>query len=73
VCRREDRAFRIGGDEFALLLPRVTEPEALAVAERVCAAIGGIDPRMGASAGVACAAPGKTTKGELIALADRRL
>ena len=73
VCRRDDLAFRIGGDEFALLLPRLTEAEALGVAERVCAAIGGIDPRMGASAGVACTAPGMTGKGDLIALADRRL
>lgn len=33
--RAEDRAFRIGGDEFALLLPRTTEADALGVARRL--------------------------------------
>ena len=39
VCRdslrRTDRAYRIGGEEFAVLLPRVTQGEALRVAERL--------------------------------------
>ena len=73
VCRREDLAFRIGGDEFALLLPRIKETDAVAVAERVCAAISEIDPRMGASAGVVCAGPEDRDKDDLIARADRRL
>jgi diguanylate cyclase (GGDEF)-like protein/putative nucleotidyltransferase with HDIG domain len=72
VCRRDDLAFRIGGDEFALLLPRLTEAEALGVAERACEAIGAIDPRMAASAGVACAAS-DSAKDDLVAAADRRL
>lgn len=73
ACRREDEAFRIGGDEFALLLPGVEEGDAVTVAERACAAIAGIDARVGASAGVVCAAPGDSDKDALIARADRRL
>jgi diguanylate cyclase (GGDEF)-like protein len=73
ACRREDLAFRIGGDEFALLLPRIEEADAISVAERVCAAIGQIDARMGASAGVVCATPDDADKDALIARADRRL
>jgi diguanylate cyclase (GGDEF)-like protein len=73
TCRREDLAFRVGGDEFALLLPRVEEADAIKVAERACAAIGQIDGRMGASAGVVCATPQDPDKDALIARADRRL
>ena len=73
ACRREDMAFRVGGDEFALLLPRIEEADAVTVAERVCQAIGQIDPRMSASAGVVCATPKDVDKDALIALADRRL
>ena len=57
VCRREDLAFRVGGDEFALLLEETTADEAEMVARRACRAIDAIDPRMGASAGVAEAGP----------------
>ncbi len=73
ACRRDDLAFRIGGDEFALLLPSVEEAQAIGVAARVCAAIGLIDPRVGASAGVVCAGPEDRDKDVLIAEADRRL
>jgi diguanylate cyclase (GGDEF)-like protein len=73
TCRREDLAFRIGGDEFALLLPGVEEADAIKVAERACTAIGEIDARMGASAGVVCATPNDGDKDALIAQADRRL
>ncbi len=59
--RSSDTVARIGGDEFALLLPRVTEEEALAVADNLRAAVreqavGGGDQgllRVGASVGVA--------------------
>lgn len=36
--RAADRAFRIGGDEFALLMPEVDAPGALVVARRILAA-----------------------------------
>ncbi len=73
TCRREDLAFRIGGDEFALLLPRLIEPEAVEVAHRVCTAIAGLDHRIGASAGVVCIAPTESDKDALLARADARL
>jgi len=73
VCRRDDLAFRIGGDEFALLLSRLAEREAVEVASRVCRAIAALDPRIGASAGVACAGPQENDKAGLLAGADSRL
>ena len=73
VCRRDDLAFRIGGDEFALLLSHLAESEALEVASRVCDEIAALDPRLGASAGVATVRPGERDKDALLAQADRRL
>lgn len=73
ACRREDLAFRVGGDEFALLLPRLDETEALKIANRVCASIKSLDPRMGASAGVAGVSASGVEKEALLGQADRRL
>ena len=39
VTRRPDLAFRYGGEEFLLLLPDVSLPDAVAVAERVRSAV----------------------------------
>ena len=39
ALRRADAAFRIGGDEFALILPETTDVEARAVIARVSAAL----------------------------------
>lgn len=39
ALRDIDSAFRYGGDEFAVLLPETSEPAALAVAERIRAAV----------------------------------
>lgn len=45
VLRRSDRAFRVGGDEFALLLPNSDVNTGLAVARRILAsALNGGDP-----------------------------
>jgi diguanylate cyclase (GGDEF)-like protein len=35
-ARTSDYAFRMGGDEFALLLPRTAQPSATLLAERLC-------------------------------------
>lgn len=72
ACRHEDRAFRVGGDEFALLLTGVDEHAAGTVAARVCAAIASIDPRTGASCGVAGLC-GEVSRDELLQAADSRL
>jgi diguanylate cyclase (GGDEF)-like protein len=45
VLRRSDRAFRVGGDEFAILLPNSDVDTGLMVARRILAsALGGGDP-----------------------------
>ncbi len=74
VARAEDRACRVGGEEFAVLLPGADEGAALAVAERIrtgVAAAGAAEP-ITVSLGVA------STRGEhdavgLFAVADEAL
>jgi diguanylate cyclase (GGDEF)-like protein len=45
ILRRSDRAFRVGGDEFAILLPNSDVETGLAVARRILAsALNGGDP-----------------------------
>lgn len=53
--RSNDLAARMGGDEFAVLLPQIDETTARMVAERIVKAIAGIpgDWRVSASAGLA--------------------
>src|SRR6202035_1348424 len=72
ACRRGDLAFRVGGDEFALLLAGLDEAAAAAVARRTCAAIAPLAPRLGASAGLV-ALGSASTKASLLEQADRRL
>jgi diguanylate cyclase (GGDEF)-like protein/putative nucleotidyltransferase with HDIG domain len=72
TCRRGDLAFRVGGDEFALLLAGLAEEATATVADRACAAIAELDPRLGASAGLVALGP-DGTKDTLLELADRRL
>jgi diguanylate cyclase (GGDEF)-like protein len=70
VCRSSDAAFRIGGDEFALILDGAGADQAAAVAERAAHAIGGLEGSAGASWGVA-SLPGDAVTGEgLMAAAD---
>ncbi|MDX6639982.1 MAG: hypothetical protein QOF12_993, partial [Solirubrobacteraceae bacterium] len=72
ACRHEDLAFRVGGDEFALLLPCVDAHAAETVAGRACAAVGRLDPRTGASYGIA-PITGASSRDDALNLADRRL
>lgn len=75
AARAEDRACRIGGEEFALLLPGAGEGAAAAVAERVRAAVAADTRpagRLTVSLGVAAAGPGSTAEG-LVHQADLRL
>ena len=45
LLRRSDRAFRVGGDEFAILLPQAGVEDGLIVARRMLSgAVGGGDP-----------------------------
>src|SRR4051794_1208818 len=74
--RDGDAPTRLGGEEFALTLPGVTEGEAVAVAERVrhavAAAFSDSAVPVTVSIGVAVAAPGGSA-GELVRAANRAL
>jgi diguanylate cyclase (GGDEF)-like protein len=75
--RQDGEAFRIGGDEFAVLLPGVDEPEAVVVAEGVLGRIVSLRPapdlRVQASAGVVTYPQLGVDRTEVVRLADRAL
>lgn len=68
--RAADRAFRIGGDEFALLMPNTDEPGAQILIRRLCRALGEADAA--ASIGVATLRAGHSAE-ELRAESDAAL
>ena len=68
VLRSGDEAYRIGGDEFVVLLPETAESRAAVVAERVQE--GGAPPF---SWGAATFGPDGEDPEELLSLADQRL
>jgi diguanylate cyclase (GGDEF)-like protein len=70
ACRSSDSAFRIGGDEFALLLPGCGQAEATAIAERASEAIDRLEGSAGASWGVATIPTDADTREGLVAAAD---
>ncbi len=75
AARTGDRASRIGGEEFALLLPGAGEADAIAVAERIRAAVAEAGAPSGpvtVSLGVASADRG-TAADDLVRTADQRL
>lgn len=73
VCRSTDAAFRIGGDEFALLLSGASAADAEAVAARAADAIARLEGSGGASWGVATMPTGASTREDLVAAADAGL
>lgn len=70
VSRTSDAAFRIGGDEFALLLPGCGSEDSDAIAARAAEAIGALEGSAGAAWGVATIPTDATTRDELVAAAD---
>src|SRR3954469_18697150 len=72
-CRASDHAFRIGGDEFALLLPRSTRRDAIPVAERAVEAMTRVDGRVSVSYGLAEWPADGPSKDSLLRSADERL
>jgi diguanylate cyclase (GGDEF)-like protein len=76
LVRSEDHAFRVGGDEFALLLCGATETEAREVVARILAAIeANIDPlvrTLNASFGVATSKTREEPE-ELLRIADEAM
>ena len=85
ICRRESREIdvvaRLGGEEFAILLPETAMQEALVVAERVRAAVentpikslGNIEFSFTVSIGAAEQPPGEKSEEKLIGMADAAL
>ena len=79
ACVRDaDFVCRIGGDEFVILLPNITDAEAAAIARRIISRIS--EPfefapavRVGASIGLASAPRDGTTADELLSAADRAM
>jgi diguanylate cyclase (GGDEF)-like protein len=76
AIRRVDLAARLGGEEFALLLPETDTPEALALVRRLGGAIripGDDTPPLTASAGVATFPAHAECSETLVAAADEAL
>ncbi len=74
AARTDDRVYRYGGDEFALILPAVHADAAVAIAERVRAAVSRLTSNDASpvtiSIGVATMPGDASDKNELIAAAD---
>jgi len=81
VLEPDDRLVRYGGDEFIVILPKQSKPEALAKVERMQEAINqtaflekeGVGARLTASFGLAAFPEDAQDKRELLAAADRCL
>jgi diguanylate cyclase (GGDEF)-like protein len=73
ACRASDLAFRIGGDEFALILPEAGSDAAKVAADRVRAAIGEMSHSLDVSFGVAVWPEDGSDTDELLTEADARL
>jgi diguanylate cyclase (GGDEF)-like protein/putative nucleotidyltransferase with HDIG domain len=73
ACRMSDQAFRIGGDEFALVLPRTTSRQAIPVAERAATSMNEVDRRVSVSYGIGDWPADGPTKDSLLRHADERL
>jgi diguanylate cyclase (GGDEF)-like protein len=74
TVRYADRAFRIGGDEFALLMPHTTADEAVAIGQRLLArSLADADGAIPFSGGVSACPALATTRQQLYAQADAAL
>jgi diguanylate cyclase (GGDEF)-like protein len=73
ASRSSDAAFRIGGDEFALILPGTSSQDARAIAGRAAEAIARLQGSSGASWGVSSLPIDATSRDGLVALADAEL
>src|SRR4051794_37464494 len=72
-CRESDLAFRIGGDEFALVLRSTSAAGAEPVTKRAASAIAELDRRVGVSYGIGEWPADGPTKDGVLSSADERL
>jgi len=77
AIRAEDRVYRYGGDEFAVILPGVSATEAREVGERIRARVAALTETFGplvtVSVGIATFPKDAWTKDGLVGVADRAL
>src|SRR3954469_3218099 len=73
ASRASDQAFRIGGDELALVLPRTSSRQAIPVAERAAISMNDVDRRVSVSYGIGEWPTDGPTKDSLLHHADERL
>ena len=77
AIRAEDRVYRYGGDEFAIILPGVSASEAREVSDRIRVAVARLTDTFGplvtVSVGIATFPKDAWTKDGLVAVADRAL
>src|SRR4051812_39472463 len=73
ASRASDQAFRLRGDELALVLPRTSSRQAIPVAERAAMSMNEIDRRVSVSYGIGEWPADGPTKDSLLRHADERL
>src|SRR5450759_2820293 len=78
AVREDDRVYRYGGDEFAILLPGVGREEAEAVADRLASGVAALEgqddaPGVTISIGIAMYPADGRIKNDLVMLADAEL
>jgi diguanylate cyclase (GGDEF)-like protein len=72
-CRSSDLAFRVGGDEFAYILPEANGDAAVAAARRARLALAALPGSLDVSYGITTWPEDGPASDELLASADDRL
>lgn len=73
TCRASDLAFRVGGDEFAYILPETGADDAMAAAARACEALASMPDQLGCGYGITVWPEDGPERGPLLQAADARL
>ncbi|HVN94323.1 MAG TPA: sensor domain-containing diguanylate cyclase [Terracidiphilus sp.] len=81
LCRKQDLAFRYGGDEFVIMMPRTPAAQALELTRGMHAALmetpfgmkSGLTLQVSASVGISCSPADGTRMHEIIGTADARM